>query len=106
MTVKEKVQHVLNKYPRTKYNRGLFFWFYIQEHFFDHKSIITKEQFLEFWKEEATAERTLRKLLKDKINPQKDQLRYQKAKKFKKKFSKKQQGIDLDNPKKLSEYIL
>ena len=82
----DRIRYILRKHPETKYNRAEFFWRYLEE-FRGVRVMLLKKDFLAFWKEEATLERTLRKVLKEpefKIKPELDQKRYEKASQFRK----------------------
>jgi len=91
MTQKEQIKYLLRKKPELKYNRGEFMWAWIEE-MFGVNIGITRSQFLEFWENEATIERSLRELLKDpefRLEPQADQRRYEKAAEIKQEFKPK-----------------
>ena len=92
MNQKEQIKYILRKHPATKFNRGEFMWAYCQEYLGINIGL-SREQFLEFWKDEATIERSLRELLKDtefKLEPQADQRRYEKAAEMKQEFKPKE----------------
>lgn len=61
--IKERVKNILDKYPKSKNNRGEFMWHYMEE-YHGAKIYAMKSQFLSFWQEEATVERELRDFLK------------------------------------------
>lgn len=80
MTIADKIRLILRKYPDTKFSRARFFWKYMEE-YHEVKFYITREQFNEFWKEEASLERKLRDCLKEKefaLPPKADAKRYEK----------------------------
>ena len=91
MDTKEQVRYIFEKYPKTKFSTADFMWAWMEE-FLKVRYYITYEQFQEFWKNEATLERTRRKLLKDpqfKLPVEADKKRYEKADKFRQTLSKK-----------------
>lgn len=90
MTIKEKVKLVLRKHQDTRFSRGRFMWGWLEE-YYGAETGITKSTFLEFWKEEASIERSLREILKTpefKLPPEQDSLRYEKSFNFQQKYAK------------------
>ena len=88
MKIADRIRLILRKYPETKFDRAEFFWRYMEEY---HGVTIyaLKKQFKEFWKTEATTERILREILKEKefqLPPKQEQLRYSKASEFQQEY--------------------
>ena len=79
--MKNKIRDLLTRKPELRNNRGEFFWAWIEDKFGVCVGI-SKRQFLEFWLNEATLERSLRDVLKeDGFSPSQEanQGRYSKA---------------------------
>lgn len=95
--IKDQIRHILRKYPETKFNRGEFMWEYCREYLGINIGL-SREQFLEFWIQEAGLERALRFVLLEeefKLESKADSKRYEKAAQFKrwhKHLDKKQQA--------------
>jgi len=88
MINREKVEFILNKYPEALYNRGEFMWAFMKE-YHNANVYVLKSQFLDFWREEAGIERTLREVLKEKnLPPEVEKNRYKKANEFRLEFKK------------------
>jgi len=86
MNLVDRIRYILRKYPSTRFSRGEFMWRYIQV-FLKVESRISKEKFLEFWKQEAGLERQLRNILKEpefRPEPKQDSKKNEKAAQFKK----------------------
>jgi len=84
MTLKERIKYILRKHPETRFSRGLFMWAYCVEYLGINIGL-SREQFLEFWKDEASVERVLRDILKEnefKLDPKSDSKRYEKSAQF------------------------
>lgn len=92
-TNKERITHILRKFPQAKYNRAFFFWKYIMEYVvgYDMPSI-TYTQFQQFWLSFAGIERSLRDLLRNdpefKLKPKQDSKRYSKSNLFRETYAK------------------
>ncbi len=94
MTIAEQVKLVFEKYPETKFDTADFMFKWAEE-FLKVKYYMTDKQFKEFWKSEATLERTRRELLKDpqfKLPIEADKKRYDKADEFRQRLSPKEQS--------------
>jgi len=91
--MKDRIRLLLSKFPESRYNRGLFFWHYLEE-YHGASVFVLKKQFLDFWKDEASIERTLRDILKEpeyKPEPKADIKRYEKSNDYKVKYQPKDQ---------------
>jgi len=62
--MKNKIRDLLTRKPELRNSRGEFMWAWIEDKFGVCVGI-SKRQFLEFWSEEATLERSLRDVLKE-----------------------------------------
>jgi hypothetical protein len=86
-TNKEKIEHILTKYPETKFSRAMFFQRFIQNYVIGWEApYLMWDQFHRFWAEEASLERALRDVLKQtafQLPPEADAKRYKKANEFK-----------------------
>ena len=88
--MKNKIRDLLIRKPELKNNRGAFMWAWIEDKFGVCVGI-SKRQFLEFWAEEATLERSLRDVLKENgfsPSPEANKGRYSKAEEMREQYKK------------------